>query len=84
MLEKLLTIINQGGTLDLNTLADKLDTSPELVKMMLDQLAAMGRLSNSEFCAGAACGGCSLSDACSSKTDQIHLWKYQPEKNQRL
>ena len=77
MLEKLLQAIESGGTQDVNSLADRLDTSPELVRMMLEQLAQMGKLSNSAYCAGSTCGGCSLADACSSKGDQIKLWEFQ-------
>lgn len=79
MLEKLLHAIDQGGTLDVSSLAVKLDTSPEMIRMMLEQLARMGRLSNSEYCAGAACSGCSLSDACNTKAERIQIWKYHPK-----
>lgn len=77
MLEKLIKTIESGGTQDVNSLAEKLDTSPELVRMMLEQLARMGCLSNSSYCAGDTCGGCSLSDACSTKNDQIRIWEFQ-------
>ena len=44
MLEAFLDRINRGGTLEVESLAREFDTTPEMVRMMLDQLQQMGRL----------------------------------------
>lgn len=77
MLEKLLNEIQRGGTQDVTTLAYRLETSPEMIRMMLEQLARMGRLTNSSYCAGDGCGGCSLSDSCGTSGDKINIWEYR-------
>lgn len=79
MLEKLLKEIERGGTQDVTTLAYRLNTSPEMIRMMLEQLARMGRLSSSSYCANDGCGGCSLADFCGPKADKINLWEYRGE-----
>lgn len=75
MLEKLLAEIHAGGTLEVNALAERLDTTPALVTVMLEHLQRAGRLHPYETC-GDACAGCSLKSACPAKSQAgVRLWQ---------
>jgi hypothetical protein len=81
MLEKLLTEIRQGGTLDTRKLAVQLNTSQQMVEAMLEHLRTIGILRTYESC-GDGCGGCGLRQSCDTqKSDKPQLWQYvQPQK----
>ena len=68
MLERLLGLLRSGdasrGTRSVADLARKLDTTPELVEMMLEDLSRMGYLREvGGECAG-KCASCSEADLC--------------------
>jgi len=63
MLEKLMEILRAGGTHRVSDLARALDTTPELVEMMLEDLARAGYVKPVAACPG-ACASCSLANAC--------------------
>jgi hypothetical protein len=74
MLKKLLDLINQGGSLTPITLAQKLDTTPTMVEMMIDELTRRGMLKVSEFeknCDSESCGSCYLAKTCHSKAQRV-------------
>ena len=73
MLEQLLNEIRLGGGLETNTLARRLNTSPQLVAAMLDHLQRLGLIHDYVDC-GAGCGGCSLKSACAAKP-AARLWQ---------
>ena len=65
MMSLLQTIIEearQGGALEVNRLAARLEVSVELTQAMLEHLQRQGILR--EYACGAACQGCSLRVAC--------------------
>lgn len=64
MLEKLLAVIRLGGTLEIAKLAARLDTSPEMIRAMLEQLQRQGYIQPYRSC-GEGCGGCGLRNECS-------------------
>lgn len=64
MLEQLLAILKSGGPHTLRELAAKLDTTPELVRMMLEGLAARGHLRTSDAPCDSNCGRCGLRAQC--------------------
>jgi predicted ArsR family transcriptional regulator len=66
MLNKLLELLRTGGTHQVADLAHKLESTPPLVEMMLEDLARMGYLKqvNGE-CAG-QCSACSLAGLCTT------------------
>jgi Mn-dependent DtxR family transcriptional regulator len=68
MLDQLLDIIRSGGTRRVTDMAGELQTTPEMVEAMLDQLAKMGylRVIGSED--NTTCDGCSMANLCSSGT----------------
>lgn len=61
MLEKLMTEIQNGGTLTPDILAERLGTSPRMVEAMLDHLARLGKLHNvAPVCSQGTCSACAL------------------------
>lgn len=81
MLEKLMALIREGGTLETGKLAAKLGTSPAMVEAMLEHLRQMGYIQAYETC-GDGCSGCSLSTMCKkdAQTGQVQLWQYNEKK----
>ena len=73
MLERLISEIRRGGTLETGVLAARLGTSPQLVAAMLEHLQRLGLIQGYVDC-GSGCGGCSLRDGCVSKAD-VRLWQ---------
>jgi hypothetical protein len=67
MLEKLLTELRTNGLSSAASLAEKLDTTPQMVTAMLDQLERMGYLRTiQESCEGGSCGACAVNSFCTS------------------
>lgn len=71
MIEKLLSEIRSGGTFEVNTLASKLETTPGLVKAMLNHLQILGYIRSYQTC-GEACGGCYFRSDCGLPHDANH------------
>ncbi len=69
MLEKLLNEIRVGSTLQPAQLAARLQVSPAMVEMMLEDLQRMGRLARVDAECASACGGCPVADMCMPKGD---------------
>jgi DNA-binding IscR family transcriptional regulator len=74
MLEQLVKEIRAGGTLEVNSLAARLKTSPRLVQAMLEHLERSGMLSTYLGCAD-GCQGCSLKGTCSAPAGGVRLWQ---------
>lgn len=75
MLQQLVDEIRSGGTLEANTLARKLNASPQMVEAMLEHLQRNGFIQAYMNC-GDACGGCSLRDACTKPARSApRLWQ---------
>jgi len=76
MLEKLLSEIRAGGTLETGSLAARLGTTPQLVQAMLDHLQRGGYIQPYRSC-GDGCGGCSLKSGCkiSNRANGVRLWQ---------
>jgi len=67
MLEQLNHLIQQGGVLTPEILARKLNTSPEMVVMMLEDLQRRGLLQEAgslQTCEKTACKGCAAASNC--------------------
>jgi len=65
MLDRLLELLRAGGTHIVGDLARELDTTPELVEMMLEALGRMGYLKRLGGECGGGCGACSMAGLCS-------------------
>jgi len=66
MLNLLLDLLRAGGTRRVADLAAALDTTPELVEAMLEELGRLGYLKRMGGACGGACGGCSMSSLCAT------------------
>lgn len=66
MLDELLARLQDGGTRRVVDLARELETTPELVELMLEDLVRMGYLKPMEHACGAACAGCGMSGLCAA------------------
>ncbi len=75
MLQKLLTEIQSGGTLEPGLLAARLGTSPAMVQSMLEHLEHLGKLRALPACNTRACEGCGLSTLCLPKNDRGRVWE---------
>jgi len=60
MLQRLLDILQGGGSHTVDDLARRLDATPSLVDMMIDELVRMGYLSAAPAACTKQCTGCSL------------------------
>ena len=66
MLNKVLERLRSGGTHRVADLARALETTPELVEMMLEDLVRMGYLNQVGGACGQSCAGCSLAGLCAA------------------
>jgi hypothetical protein len=73
MLNQLLELLRSGGTRRVADLARELDTTTELVELMLEDLHRMGHLKRVEGRCGEVCASCSMSGLCAAGTTG-HLW----------
>jgi predicted ArsR family transcriptional regulator len=64
MLERLLSLVGQGGVHSYADLARQLDVNEELLEQMLQDLAQMGYLRRVGTDCEGRCAGCPLSSAC--------------------
>jgi hypothetical protein len=78
MLKQLINEIRAGGSLDTNTLAVRLGTTPALVEAMLEHLQRSGLIAAYVRCDD-GCLGCSLQDACRKTPGSIRLWQSTSE-----
>ncbi len=63
MLDRLLELLRAGGTHRVSDLARALDTTPELVEMMLEDLSRAGYVKPVAACTE-TCASCPLADSC--------------------
>jgi hypothetical protein len=66
MLNKLLERLHSGGTHRITDLARELDTTSELVEVMLEDLARMGYLKQVGGQCSRKCASCSLAGLCAA------------------
>ena len=64
MLDRLLSLLREGGTHTLAELAQVLGTTPSMVEAMLEDLSRRGYLRTQEGNCAEQCGGCPLGAAC--------------------
>jgi hypothetical protein len=73
MLNRLLDLLRAGGTRRVADLARELDTTPELVEVMLEDLCRKGYLRQVAGGCGEKCASCSMSGLCAAGGDG-QLW----------
>ncbi len=64
MLNKLLELLREGGTRRIAELAQELETTPQLVQAMLEDLARMGYLGQLNAQCSESCAECPMSHVC--------------------
>jgi predicted ArsR family transcriptional regulator len=64
MLDRLLSLVSQGGVHSYADLARQLDVTEELLEQMLQDLARMGYLRSVAEGCEAQCAGCPLAETC--------------------
>ena len=78
MLERLLDILQRGGTYTVHDLAHRLDVTPPLVEMMIEELMRMGYLSIAAMSCAKQCEGCSMG-ACLVAESSGRIWTWTGE-----
>lgn len=73
MLTELLARLRAGGVRRVADLARELDTTPELVELMLEELTRLGYLRTLEQQCGAACEGCGMSGLCAAGGGRVWM-----------
>jgi Mn-dependent DtxR family transcriptional regulator len=79
MLQQLLSIIRSESVLDLKSLAERLNTSPQMVEAMLEHLKRAGYLRPYTSC-DTGCQGCELKSSCRSNRPERsgqRLWRLE-------
>jgi Mn-dependent DtxR family transcriptional regulator len=66
MLDKLLELLQSGGTHRVADLARELETTPALVEAMLEGLCQIGYLKRMSGNCAEGCAGCSLAGLCAA------------------
>jgi hypothetical protein len=77
MLEKLRELIRSGGTYEVQSLANELGTTPDLVRMMLEKLEQMGVVRANSNCES-GCDHCGLKLDCKAsnlKNQKNQIWE---------
>jgi DNA-binding Lrp family transcriptional regulator len=64
VLNRLLDLLREGGTRRIRNLADELETTPELIGVMLEDLARRGYLRRVGAACSDKCRTCSVSGMC--------------------
>jgi len=73
MLNKLLVLLRSGSTRRVVDLARELETTPDLVEMMLEDLVRMGFLSRVRGACENTCAGCPVAGLCAAGS-RGRLW----------
>ncbi len=78
MLELLMDEIRNGGTLEIHQLARKLNTTPQLVALMIGHLHHYGVVKPYETCTN-GCSRCQLSSVCdhAKGSGLTQIWQYE-------
>ncbi len=80
MLRELMRRIAEGGPWTTEALARELDTSPELVAAMLEELARRGYVKAVESECSGACAHCPMASQCPSGSPQrIWMWNQKAQ-----
>lgn len=74
MLNKLLVLLKEGGTQRVSDLARALDTTPELVEAMLEDLERMGYIKPVSGSCSDKCATCPMADSCAAGAGGEQIW----------
>lgn len=74
MLTRLLELLRAGGTHRVDNLARELETTPELVEAMLEDLARMGYIRPVNESCSQKCATCPMSNSCAAGSGDGQVW----------
>jgi hypothetical protein len=74
MFDRLMSMLNRGGTITIDQMARELDTSPELVAQLIDHLANAGRLRPMGMSCDSACTHCAFVRDC-GRAGESRVWQ---------
>jgi hypothetical protein len=77
MLDKLLAIMNRGGTLTVDQIARELNTTPAMIDELIDHLMRSGWLKPMDASCDSSCHQCALASDC-RRTNQSRIWQIMP------
>ena len=83
MLRELMRLIAQGGPWTTETLARELDTSPDMVTAMLENLARRGYVKAVDIGCEGACAHCPMAAKCAAGSPQ-RVWAWSQEAQSEL
>lgn len=75
MLTQLIDEIRANGTARTDLLAQRMGTSEEMVKAMIDDLKRRGLLTEIDMNCGASCNGCQLANSCMPQRKASRIWQ---------
>jgi hypothetical protein len=73
MFEKLLALLERGGTVTIDQAAHELDTTPEVVSGMIDHMTQAGWLRSLSASCVTRCGECLFARDC-TRADNQRIW----------
>lgn len=78
MLTELLEVLKNGGTLEVNQLAKRFNTTPTMISMMIEHMQKSARIKKYETCHN-GCADCSLASLCIKSTDEraSKVWQFE-------
>jgi hypothetical protein len=84
MLVELMAEIEKGGTLEVNQLARRLNTSPGMIFVMMEHLQKNGFIKTYENC-GDGCGSCSLGSMCDHAVGNgvSRIWQFEENSHEK-
>jgi DNA-binding Lrp family transcriptional regulator len=73
MLDKLMLILQRGGSISIDRIARELDTTPEMIAQVIEYLERNGRLKQIGGDCNVPCAGCYLAQSCDRSSSE-RIW----------
>ncbi len=74
MLDKIVALLKQGGTVTIDQMARELGTSPEVVSGMIDHMTRQGWLRSMSASCDSACSACRFARECTRADENSRIW----------
>jgi len=74
MLDKIVALLKQGGTVTIDQMARELGTSPEVVSGMIDHMTRQGWLRSMSASCDSACSACRFARDCTRVDNNNRIW----------
>jgi hypothetical protein len=73
MLDKLILLLQRGGSISIDHIARELDTTPEMITQLIEYLARNDRLKQISGDCNVPCTGCYLAQSCTRSSSE-RIW----------